>query len=469
MMMKNFLKHTLPGLLALTLVAGCADDAAIVDGGGSSTAGGGIRITLNVAAGMQPAGRTTLPGQENVQHVTAVALYVFKHSNGEADPAKATCIGGMGFNEVNWQNPTGSDPSEGMPTHQQVVELPKELIDPKDAADMAETYTFLAIGSDESTPGTADNATAAYGLGAATYIATGTSLDEAYARLAPGKTVDAIHRSELFAGTLTVKGEDINGKTVDMFRRVAGIKGYFRRVPATVRVGSENVHVAGLRVVYWNEQPTSVPYLKREPKPDGVFQDYGGTEATENGIPASGPISQDALDRCTYFTIPYDQALGGFVSSDQPRPETPEALSDTVTGAAYVLPAPGAVGATHNSTLYVVLVSAPDACGNVTILARHRVFFANSYETRALTRGEGVTDGGTGIIVGEDPNEEALNRERLYPIVANNYYTIGTPQEPIDLFDGRGTIHIYVDPRWEGYHDLGEIINKPTSNPIRVN
>ena len=72
-----------------------------------------------------------------------------------------------------------------------------------------------------------------------------------------------------------------------------------------------------------------------------------------------------------------------------------------------------------------------------------------------------MTDGGTGIIIGQEPNEDALDRERRYPIVANNYYTIGTAQEPIDMSTGETEVNIYVDPRWEGNNDLGGIIPKP--------
>ena len=133
-----------------------------------------------------------------------------------------------------------------------------------------------------------------------------------------------------------------------------------------------------------------------------------------------------------------------------------------LTAGSYVLPAPGAVG-DDVTTLYVVLVSEPDAEGRVTILDKRRVFFVTSYESRAATRSDN-TDDGTGIIVGQDGNAESQETERRYPIVANNYYTIGTPQEPIDMSNGESDVHLYVDPRWEGFKDLGTIIGKPNDH-----
>lgn len=445
--------------LIAALCAGCTDDASLDDGVGGSQ--GGAYITLTVPSGITPATRTVLPGQQNVQHATRIALYAFKH-DGEADPLKAKCIGGMSFDEVNWNQDLDKAMDEGTSTQSQRVSLTQRWgISEANPNNWNATYTFLAIGSDDvyknGEKGTwaGSNSTAAYGLGSAEYFTKGTTLEKCYAELQDNKSVDDIHQSELFAGTLTCKGSEVAGKEINLYRRVAGVKGHFRRIPQMLN----GVPVAELRVVYWAKQPTTVPYYKRADalQDDGTlkFVDYGGEAAKATKIKAVGEsMTKDELDKCTYFKIE-SKYFTHEVKFENGNP----IIGDTVTAGSYVLPAPGAVDKSSDgkdySTLYVLLLAKDAEEGKMKILQKRRVFFVNSYENRtAQTRSDGRTDGGTGIIIGQEPNEDALDRERRYPIVANNYYTIGTAQEPIDMSTGETEVNIYVDPRWEGNNDL---------------
>ena len=454
--------------LIAALCAGCTDDASLDDGVGGSQ--GGAYITLTVPSGITPATRTVLPGSQNVQHATRVALYAFKHGDGETDTLKAKCIGGMSFDKVNWNQDLDKAMDGGTSTKTQRVKLPDEWnISESNSENWNATYTFLAIGSDDvyknGEKGTwaGSNSTAAYGLGAADYFSKDETLGDCYAELQDNKSVDDIHQSELFAGTLTCKGSVVAGKEINLYRRVAGVKGYFRRIPETA--GGETVNE--LRVVYFNSQATSVPYFKRWPQ-DGIFSDYDKRESSPlNGVSGSripddgSTIGKTELDKCTYFTISKDPSSGEFVSQDgTAEADDKENEYDYVTAGSYVLPAPGAPteGGKESTTLYVVLVSAPDAAGSVMILKKYRVLFAEAYDTRsAETRTPGVTDQGTGVIVGQEPDQEALDRERHYPIIANNYYTIGTPAEPIDLSTGETVVHIDIDPTWSDKHEWDEI------------
>ena len=454
--------------LIAALCAGCTDDASLDDGVGGSQ--GGAYITLTVPSGITPATRTVLPGSQNVQHATRVALYAFKHGDGETDTLKAKCIGGMSFDKVNWNQDLDKAMDGGTSTKTQRVKLPDEWnISESNSENWNATYTFLAIGSDDvyknGEKGTwaGSNSTAAYGLGAADYFSKDETLGDCYAELQDNKSVDDIHQSELFAGTLTCKGSEVAGKEINLYRRVAGVKGYFRRIPETA--GGETVNE--LRVVYFNSQATSVPYFKRWPQ-DGIFSDYDKRESSPlNGVSGSripddgSTIGKTELDKCTYFTISKDPSSGEFVSQDgTAEADDKENEYDYVTAGSYVLPAPGAPteGGKESTTLYVVLVSAPDAAGSVMILKKYRVLFAEAYDTRsAETRTPGVTDQGTGVIVGQEPDQEALDRERHYPIIANNYYTIGTPAEPIDLSTGETVVHIDIDPTWSDKHEWDEI------------
>lgn len=458
--------------LIAALCAGCTDDASLDDGVGGSQ--GGAYITLTVPSGITPATRTVLPGQQNVQHATRIALYAFKHDYGETDPLKAKCIGGMSFDEVKWnQDLDHAMQEDGTSTQSQRVSLTQRWgISEANPDNWNATYTFLAIGSDDvyknGEKGTwaGSNSTAAYGLGSAEYFTKGTTLEKCYAELQDNKSVDDIHQSELFAGTLTCKGSEVAGNEINLYRRVAGVKGHFRRIPQKLNCKD----VAELRVVYWAEQPTTVPYYKRadEKQEDGTlkFVDYGGKAATATEIKAVGEsMTKDKLDKCTYFKIESKDF------THEVKVGATTIIGDTVTAGSYVLPAPGAVDKSSDgkdcSTLYVLLLAEDtETEGNMKILQKRRVFFVNSYENRtAQTRSDGVTDGGTdggtGIIIGQEPNEDALDRERRYPIVANNYYTIGTAQEPIDMSTGETEVNIYVDPRWEGDNNLGGIIPKP--------
>lgn len=470
--------------LAAAVCVGCADDPSLSDGVGPDASG--AYVTLSISPGITPATRTVLPGQQNVHHVTRVALYAFKHQKSD-NPLEAVCIGGMGFDEIKWEEQPDHDINGavdgGTSTQTQRITLPERWCDPESETDKNAYYTFLAIGSDEVGRITRDadgnvvgvdftdiveyNSTNTYGLGSDRYLY-GETLGECYAELQEGEAnIDSIHASELFAGTLTVKGSQIySGKVIDLNRRVAGVKGYFRRIPNEVG----GTPVASLRVVYWNKQATAVPYYKRADTTteDGktVFNDYDNREespvhdAQTSLIPAAGDkMEADDLDACTYFTIPRDQFYQNLPQTEADEDE--EEAGDYYTAGSYVLPAPGATG-DGNTTLYVVLVSEPDQDRKVTILQKRRVLFVTSYDTRAAqTRTPGVTDQGTGVIVGQEGNEESQQTERRYPIVANNYYTIGTAQEPIDMSTGETDVNIYVDPRWEGNNDLGGIIPKP--------
>lgn len=451
--------------MAVALLTACSDEPGLSDGQPA-----GPHVNLNVSSGLQPASRTILQGEQNAQHVTRVSLYAYKHTDAN-DALTATYIGGMSFGEVDWQQDIETAmKKDGTSSQQQLVALPESWeIDEDHPENMSATYTLLAIGSDDITDdGTVGsefldaNSTAAYGLNNPSYTP-GATIGESYATLQNGKTLDDIHRSELFAGTLTVKGSALySGRVIILNRRVAGVKGYFVRIPEKVK----NQKVKELRVVYWAAQPTSVPYYKRESE-EGKFIDYGGKPATSSLIPDIDKTMQAGdLDKCTYFKIGRDAQTGEFVSQpgaeievDKGQEGTDEEVVIPLTAGSYVLPAPGAVG-NDFTTLYVVLVSEPDTQGRVTILDKRRVFFVTSYESRAATRSDN-TDDGTGIIVGQDGNAESQETERHYPIVANNYYTIGTLQEPIDMSNGESDVHLYVDPRWEGFKDLGTIIEKP--------
>lgn len=413
---------------------GCSNNLDIPDTDSGRT------LELCISSGLNPASRTVLPGANNVQHVTKVALYLFKHTSAE-DTLGAKYVGMMKFDQVNWQQAIDAASTSGATTQRQPVKIPKEWITEEDRDTW---FTFLAIGSDETDKSL--NSTKTYGLEPSAKEKT---LGGFYAELQTGCAMNDIHQSELFAGTLTLKGAQINrSNIINLYRRVAGVKGYFRRIPDQVG----GVEVASVRVVYWNKQLTAVPFFKRYPK-DGIFCDYDcrSTLPSISAIPDKGEkFPDEALEACTYFTIPKDSFPQNIENESTGIVREQEKV-DYATAGSYVLPAPGAVG-NENATLYVLLMSADG-----TVLDKRRVFFKSSYTTRSLTRS--ATDQGTGIIVGQPGDENEQNRQRRYPIIANNFYSIGTADEPIDLSTGETEVNLYVDPTWEGYHEWSEIIS----------
>lgn len=98
----------------------------------------------------------------------------------------------------------------------------------------------------------------------------------------------------------------------------------------------------------------------------------------------------------------------------------------------YVLPAAAATG--RETTLSLVLV---DEAGGE--LQRNKVRLvssaAPSRSGRIAPRGD--TDGGTGIIEGDDTIDPDQEKAYHYPIVANQFYSIGSKDSPIDLSDAK--------------------------------
>lgn len=115
-------------------------------------------------------------------------------------------------------------------------------------------------------------------------ISVGSTLKEANAVLAPGKGRQDIAGSELFAGSLPLRLEDfVKGRPViDLYRRVAGVMGYFVNIPATI----EGRKVGALQVRLYTGQNTRVP-LRKVPYNGSLFSDY-----------ITSPMASDAGGRC---------------------------------------------------------------------------------------------------------------------------------------------------------------------------
>lgn len=437
-------------LLGTTLLTSCTET---VYREYDSQDGAMITLTMNSGAVIT---KTILEGYSNLQHATRAALYLFEYS--ETDNMNdATCTYVMDFDAVGWQQNLKEASTTGSITMQQRVSIPASVINPN------KKYVILAIGSDEScvfddgSKGLSgvtfkgDNSTATYGLTNGQLIKLGDRLGDCKAQLAEQKEYDDIHTSELFAGTLSVSGEQLlqTAKTtqVDLYRRVAGVQGFFTNIPSSVTLNEKVYPVTSLNVVYWTGQSEAVPFMVHKDATDpNKFVDYINTNSRPLVPETGGTIPAADVDKMSYITIQQSDFAG---SDDVPA-----------NAASYVLPAPAAP-TTGNSTMYVLLLS-KQTDGSSVVVMKKRVRYVASYYTKSSTRTTVPgTDGGTGIIIGQEGNQQEQEKEYNYNIVANEFYMLGTAQQPIDMGTGEQYVYLYVDPTWDGDHTWGSIEEIP--------
>ena len=220
--MKQFLAYMIMTLAALWTV-GCSDDSLSP----ADQPERGIAIRLS-AGDLET--RTNLTSQANLQHVTEVYAVLYE---GTGDNATFKSV-----EKLNW-NPSADD-----------YGIQKEdFILPQTATEslLARDYTVLCVGLD-------DKSGATYGLTAATMK--WSTLAEAKATLATGKTADDIAHSELFAGwaEFEFKPDSINVVEVMLKRRVAGVLCYLKDIPSTLAVNNGNFKVTKVLLRLYSNQ-----------------------------------------------------------------------------------------------------------------------------------------------------------------------------------------------------------------------
>lgn len=330
-----------------------------------------VVLTFSASPGLTT--RTQLPGPEYLQHVQTMHLYIF---NGTGD--NAPCVA---YEEVDW---TGLAAPEGKPGVSK-----NHKVQYKDFV-VGQPYTFIAVGLDDCSGAT-------YGLPSA--VTEGTTLKEAKAVLASGKTRNDIAVSELFGGSLEltpVAAGQITG-TIKLDRRVAGVFGYFKNIPTTV--GSTPVKF--LRIELYKPQNKSI-WLTAKPTKEGdvIMEPIANTD--DNKILVEIPL-------------------------------TPEnTIKDKVISkGSYVLPMKAPTEPNDKYTLQVTLV-AEDG----TTLQSRKVKYK-------LDDKISDTSAGTGIIaITKDLYRFAIN--------ANWFYQIGSPEKPVIWPEEEdGNVVITVCPNWD--------------------
>lgn len=278
--------------------------------------------------------RTELPGSGNIQHVTSVQLYIFNGTGNDA-----VCIASE---DVGWSAYFGNVPptvTATMKYHVKYEGLVKDT-----------PYTFLAVGMDASSRTT-------YGFPNAIQVNT-TTLGNAIATLSGSETTtwSNIRTSELFAGaTILTPGNYGTQGNVDLWRRVAGVMGWFTNVPTLIGTTT----VTAIRITLYTQQNKSVPLLQRSQTP--VFKDY--------------------------IASPLYASTGGQILVQIPVPTGTLPVA-TLSKGAYVLPIPAPAAVNDND--YTLKVEIINAAGNT--LRSARVTLSDSDDTNSSTgNGTGIT------------------------------------------------------------------------------
>lgn len=390
--MNQKLSYTFKGmLLFLTCLAtaGCSREEMLTP---ETPADSRPKVELTFNASPQLTTRTQLPGSDNLQHVQTVHLYIFDGTEGSAQ-----CVASE---EVDWTDKAAPD-GGGTASKEHPVKY--------DNFTAGQPYTFLAIGLDDRSGDT-------YNLPAAVVVNT-TTLAGAKAILAAGKTKADIAVSELFGGS-TVLTPDANNTvtgTIDLYRRVAGVMGWFRNIPQRVN-GTE---VASLRIELYKTQNKSIWLSKPQTGADVIMEPIAETD--DNKILVQIDLTEDDFQQDKVIS------KGSYVLPMI----APFASEEEMRNAGY-----------DNADIYVkdytLRVVLADNAGNILQAKRVKDKEADA---------DGDTSGGTGVII--------TGNAYRFPINANWFYPIGTKENPVEWpEEGNNNIVITVNPDWDWKGDL---------------
>ena len=329
------------------------------------------QITIKFTA--EPLTRTTLASSDNVQHVKYVQVYVF-----DGTEASAVCVASE---NVGWKQlqPGG--------TVTQYYTLKQKLDDDK-------TYTILAVGLDNDN---SEQEGSGYAYGLPDAIGQGTTLGDAKATLAEGRTAADMNKAELFAGsnTVTVQHGANRITEITLMRRVAGVMAYFTNIPSDVEE---------IQLILYDNQYKDVPLIAQ------TSNDHGTGQLERSTVLLDIKVSQDILKQEVVYASDGTTVVG-------------TKLPGTVLQGAYMLPMP-APGSGYTLTL-VQIKSGGTRQENKLVLSS-------------------PASGSTGI--------------KNFPIEANVFYTIGRKDaghdEPYPLEDLSDGDYIYVDGNWQADVDI---------------
>lgn len=259
-------------------------------------------------------------------------------------------------------------------------------------------YTLLAIGLD-------DKSGATYNLPAA--ITTGTTLSTARAIIASGKTKTDIAQSELFAGYAVAPDVQLGGNlpiTIHLERRVAGIIGWFKNIPFRLPELTNGSIVDKMTIELYTNQNKAISLKK------ATTDDYGTT-----------PFADDENGMNNKIVLEYDLSSYAQMAGKNVYDVTAIDANNSLQAGSYILP-----------------VMAPTTAPATLILRFYDATDTEIYRTSRIIKLDSSINPAT----------------TAFSLDANQLYSIGTKDTPIDLDPGiGGEIIIKVNPMWEGISD----------------
>ena len=399
--MKNLI-YIMYTVLAAVLAVSCSKEEGLAD---QPETDSGFDLVFAAQGEDLTLSRTTLQGPDALQHVSTVYLYIF-----DGTGADATCVT---YEDVNWPYWENAQAGKNTLEYKYRVKYP--------AFDAGKEYTFVAIGLDNTKTASetkVDNSMKTYGFTANNPI--GVTLDTLQVAVQTDCTRTDIAQSEWFAGSLVLTGEQIlaaKAETLNLYRRVAGVMGYFKDIPQGVEK---------LQICLYQPQNTKA-WVLPQPAENGVFKDY-----------VESPVDQDAD---TWKVLVEIDLESGNVGSGMESPSGRQ-------GGSYVLPARAST-TDEETTLCLKLI------GNNGNTLTRKIYQQTSYAPVQAGLSRGETDEGTGIIGGEDDSQGPDDEEYKYhyPIIANHFYSIGTKDNPVSLADN-GEIFVIINAGWDDEHNI---------------
>lgn len=406
--MKNLI-YIMYTVLAAVLAVSCSKEEGLA---GQPETDSGFDLVFAAQGEDLTLSRTTLQGPDALQHVSTVYLYIF-----DGTGADATCVA---VEDVDW--PYWENAQNGLNTLEYKYRVKYAAFDAK------KEYTFVAIGLDNTKTAsetTVDNSMKTYGFTLPANNPIGETLGALQVAVQKDcKRTDIAH-SEWFAGSLVLTGEQIlaaKAETLNLYRRVAGVMGYFKDIPHGVEK---------LQICLYQPQNKEA-WVLPQPTENGVFMDYVESPAVDSD-------DQDADTWKVLVEIDLESESGGsgVVSFNKGQ------------GGSYVLPARASTTA-EETTLSLKLIG-----NNGKNTLTRKIYQQTSYAPVQAGLSRGETDEGTGIIGGDDDSQGPDDEEYKYhyPIIANHFYSIGTEDNPVSLADN-GEIFVIINAGWDDEHNI---------------
>ena len=213
---KMKIKKLLPTLAVLLLAACDSGTPVAPETAPGPIPAGTVAVVLQTTSA--PEKRTVLENSENVQHVAYMHLYVFAGTSDDA-----VCVASE---NVGWSQPAGGNAKQYYLLRTPLPQLP----------DGENQYTFLAVGLDNTeaeitgTDTPTEGSAFAYDLPGTIRTASAdgqtvaTTLGEAKASLASGRSAGDMARAELFSGSSQIAPQDLKSPVgIELRRKVAGV------------------------------------------------------------------------------------------------------------------------------------------------------------------------------------------------------------------------------------------------------